>query len=76
MNGTLEELKMRVNPWQVPPEQEYRAYILGLDGRIELRTGLMCKDEIEAKRRARCLADGYDVELWRQDQKIAEFKSE
>lgn len=67
---------MRVNTWKGPPELEYRACILGFDGHIELRVDLMCNDEAEAKRRARCLADGCDVELWRQDQKIAEFKSE
>jgi hypothetical protein len=56
--------------------QEYRAYIMGLDGYIELRIDLMCGVETEAKKRARSLADGYDVELWCQDRKIAEFKSE
>ena len=56
--------------------QEYRAHIMALDGHIELRIVLMCKDETEAKKRARCLVDGYDVELWCQDRKIAEFKSE
>jgi hypothetical protein len=29
---------MRVNPWKGP--EEYRAYILGLDGHIELRIDL------------------------------------
>jgi hypothetical protein len=68
---------MRINPWKGPQDQEeYRAYILGLDRHIEYRVDLMCKDETEARTRARGLADGYDVELWRQDQKIAEFKSE
>ncbi|MCP1763630.1 hypothetical protein ABIF64_008532 [Bradyrhizobium japonicum] len=56
--------------------QQYRAYIMGLDGHIELQLVLMCKDEAEAKKRARHLADGCDVELWYQDRKIAEFKSE
>lgn len=56
--------------------QQYRAYIMGLDGHIELQLVLMCKDEAEAKKRARHLADGRDVELWYQDRKIAEFKSE
>ncbi|MCP3464685.1 MULTISPECIES: hypothetical protein [unclassified Bradyrhizobium] len=56
--------------------QEYRAYIMGFDGHIELSTQLICEDETEAKKRARALADGYDVELWIQDRKIAEFKSE
>ncbi|MBR0948595.1 hypothetical protein [Bradyrhizobium liaoningense] len=56
--------------------QEYRAYLMGLDGHIELRIQLICEDETEAKKRAKVLADGYDVELWLQDRKVAEFKSE
>ncbi|MET4346515.1 hypothetical protein ABIC07_006027 [Bradyrhizobium sp. RT9a] len=52
--------------------QEYRAHIMGL----ELRIVLMCEDETEAKKRARSLADGFDVELWCQGRKVAEFKSE
>ena len=56
--------------------QEYRALIIGFDGHIELIIPLVCEDETEAKKRARCLADCYDVELWFQDRKIAEFKSE
>lgn len=56
--------------------QEYRAFIMGLDGRIELRIDLMCEDETEAKKRAKVLAEGYDVELWHQDRKVAEFRSE
>ena len=56
--------------------QEYRAHIMDLDGHIALRIVLMCEDETEAKKRARCLADGYDVELWFEDRKIAVFKSE
>ncbi|MCK1280126.1 hypothetical protein IVB46_33390 [Bradyrhizobium sp. 61] len=56
--------------------QEYRAYLMGLDGHIELRIQLICEDETEAKKRAKVLADGYDVELWLQDRKVAEFQSE
>ncbi|MET4177168.1 hypothetical protein ABIB99_008290 [Bradyrhizobium sp. LA6.1] len=55
---------------------EYRAYLMGLDGHIELRIQLICEDETEAKNRAKVLADGYDVELWLQDRKVAELKSE
>ena len=56
--------------------QKYYAYIMGLDGHIELSTQLICEDETEAKKRAKDLADGYDVELWFGDRKVAEFKSE
>ncbi len=56
--------------------QEYRAHVMDLDGHIELIIQLVCEDETAAKKRARALADGYDVELWSQDRKVAEFKSE
>ncbi|MDI3562404.1 hypothetical protein [Bradyrhizobium sp. Arg816] len=56
--------------------EEYRAHIMGFDGHIARSIQLICADETEAKKRARLLADGYDVELWRQDRKVAEFKSE
>ena len=56
--------------------EEYRAHIMGLDGHIERSIQIICEDETEAKKRARLLADGYDVELWSQDRKVAEFNSE
>ena len=56
--------------------QKYYAYIMGLDGHIELSIQLIWEDETEAKKRARALADGYDLDLWIQDRKVAEFKSE
>ena len=38
--------------------QEYRAYIMGLDGHVQSRIDLRCKDENTAKERAKQLVDG------------------
>ena len=53
----------------------YRAYILGRDGHVQNHVDLICKDEIEAKERAKRLVDGHDVELWQGAQKIETFKA-
>jgi hypothetical protein len=55
---------------------EYRAYILGPDGHILRRIDLFCVDDDAAKKRAKQLVDGHDVELWQIDRRIAEFKHE
>jgi hypothetical protein len=43
---------------------EYRAYIVGLDGRFMGFEPLICADDAEATEKARRLVDGHDVELW------------
>ena len=43
---------------------EYRAYLLGSDGRIAKRLDLVCDDDNAANEQARHLVDGHDVELW------------
>ena len=45
--------------------QEYHGYVIGLDGRVELRIYLSCSDDEAAKKRVRQIARGRDVELWR-----------
>jgi hypothetical protein len=54
--------------------QEYRAYVLGRDGHIELRFDLFCSDDNEARERAWQLVDDRDVELWRGEHRIETFK--
>ena len=54
--------------------QEYRAYVIGLDGHIELRVDLFCFDAEAAKERARQLVDDRDVELWQGEHRIETFK--
>ena len=44
--------------------QEYHAYVIGLDGRIEKRINLFCSGDEAARERTRQIAAGRDVELW------------
>lgn len=53
--------------------QEYRAYLIGSDGHIRSRVDLMCPDEEAAKKQAKQLVDGHDVELWQSDKLLATF---
>jgi hypothetical protein len=52
---------------------EYRAYIVGMDGRIVRAVELLCPDDDTAKEYAKNLVDGHDVELWQDRRKIAKF---
>ena len=54
--------------------QEYRAYVIGPDGHIIQRFDMVCTDVEAAKARAKQLVNGYDIELWQLDRKIATFK--
>jgi hypothetical protein len=53
---------------------EYRAYIIGDDGRFIRAVALLCPDDETAKEYAKQLVDGHDVELWQQDRKITTFR--
>jgi hypothetical protein len=52
---------------------EYRAYILGLDGKIRKAIPLFCDEDEFAKEKAKQLIEGHDIELWQRDGKIAKF---
>jgi hypothetical protein len=53
---------------------EYRAYIIGTDGRFLRAIELICPDDGTAKEYAKQLVDGHDIELWQGDHKIETFK--
>jgi len=55
--------------------QEYRAYVISQDGRIDLRVDLVCSSEHAAKERARQLVVNRDVELWLGKRRIETFKA-
>lgn len=59
----------------IPQMAEYRAFIVGIDGRFLRAVELACPDDDSAKEYARQLVDGHDVELWQGDRKITTFKS-
>ncbi len=52
---------------------DYRAYILGADGRIMKPIDLECDNDEVAKEAAERLVDGHDVELWQGRRKIGTF---
>jgi hypothetical protein len=53
---------------------EYRAYIVGTDGRFVRAVELLCPDDDSAKEYAQNLVDGHDVELWQGKRQIARFQ--
>ena len=53
---------------------DYRAYLIGFDGRFHKSVVLHAADEAAAIAAARQLIDGQDVELWERDRKIARFE--
>ena len=55
--------------------RDYRAYVVGPDGHIRDRIEFASEYDEKAKEHAEQYVDGHDVELWRRDKKIAEFKS-
>ena len=55
---------------------EYRAYVIGADGHIELRVDLAVPDETIARERAKQLVNGHAVELWQGATKIERFEPE
>jgi hypothetical protein len=52
---------------------QYRVYIIGRDGHFQKFVPLDCTDDSEAKKQAKQLVNGYDVELWQYGRKIAKF---
>ncbi len=45
MNGTRSNSKYGLQALDGQQTQEYRVYVMGLDGHIELRIDLRCEDE-------------------------------
>jgi hypothetical protein len=54
--------------------KEYRACTIGPDGHVQARFDLTADNELDARKQAKRLADGHDVELWLLDRKIATFR--
>ena len=52
----------------------YYAYVIGDDGHIQNRVEFVCSDDEEAKRCAKRLVDGHDVELWQEARRVATFE--
>jgi|1186.fasta_scaffold82576_2 hypothetical protein len=54
--------------------QGYRAFVLGLDGHVERRVEIMCRDDAEAIKLAKKLVDRRDIELWQRARRIETFR--
>jgi hypothetical protein len=53
--------------------QDYRVYVIGEDGHFSRSIDLDCADDDAATAAAKQLIDGYDLELWQRDRRIARF---
>jgi hypothetical protein len=53
----------------------YRAYVLNDDGHIFDFAQLAADDDEDAKRQARHLREGFDIEVWQQDRLVARLKA-
>jgi hypothetical protein len=56
---------------------DYRAFVIGPDDHVIGRHDLAASDDEAAKKRVQELVEleGYDIELWHLDRKIARFKA-
>jgi len=52
----------------------YRAYLIGRDGHFMKAVDLVCDNDDGARKRARKMVDGHDVELWQRDRRIEKFE--
>jgi hypothetical protein len=52
----------------------YRAYFIGRDGHFMKAIDLICEDDDAARKRARQMVDGHDIELWQQDRRLEKFE--
>lgn len=59
--------------WEMP---DYRAYIVGHDGRFQGFEKIDAASDEEAVKKARQFVDGHDVEVWHLDRKIAVLSHE
>ena len=53
--------------------QHYRAYQIVDDGRVYGCINLVCDGEDDARRQAQALVSPYRIELWRLDDRVAQF---
>jgi hypothetical protein len=54
---------------------EYRAYLVGIDGHFVSYEPLVCDSDDEAIAKAKRLVDGHDVELWSGPRLVVRLKS-
>jgi hypothetical protein len=52
----------------------YRAYFIGRDGHFKKTVDLICDDDDGARKYARQMVNGHDVELWQHDRRVEKFE--
>jgi hypothetical protein len=52
---------------------DYRVYVIGNDGHFVRAIQLDCPDDNAAIESAKQFIDGFDLELWQRDRRIAAF---
>jgi hypothetical protein len=70
---TFARIVMLANPLSRPSMPDYRVYMIGEDGHFFKAINLICADDAAAIESAKQLMDGYDLELWQLDRKVARF---
>ena len=53
---------------------DYCVYIFGPDGHISNRIDFFCDDDRAARKCAKQLVNGHDIELWQGARKLARFR--
>ena len=54
---------------------DYRAYMIGRDGTFVNAIEIDCADDEAAVESAKQMVDGYDIELWQLDRRVARFNA-
>jgi hypothetical protein len=54
---------------------DYRAYLIGRDGRIVKRHDFVARDDEDAMQQARQYLNGLDIELWTRNRKVGLLKA-
>jgi hypothetical protein len=54
---------------------DYRAFIIGRDGRVQSAIEFRSSDDAKAIEHAKQYVDGHDVEVWQLSRKVIQLKS-
>jgi hypothetical protein len=72
LNNSIARFSVNRQPDKVS-DRDNRVYMIGEDGHFFKAINLICADDAAAIESAKQLMDGYDLELWQLDRKVARF---